>query len=390
MRGKIFFLAGLLIILCCDLPGLRAEQAPKEDLTKTWPSLAFPTAFDGLLAMEAALGVPSGPLGDVAISGSRPTAGDGVGMAIYSGLMVADHFAALEAKDLSAAKQSMDWGDGRVPAPKDGPLEKNPPQWSEAFTEGSFREAALPGGEVARVVASMASWFQSLRHLTRRIPAEADPRLVSLLRNPAWASRAASALEVLPVEWKEDPRVILLSQSLSKAGPLVTCKINESLPAENLAALRELADHTVSGLLATTPAGGLSLPPPTGLPEISGLAQKLAVRYRAKGYAVGPTGDAGSMAPGQSVRFQVPVTRGLDYVFLVVTDRPGADFDISVRDDEGGLIMDDRRPDRFAGVQFRSGYSGTATVIVSLGSREGAADWVFLAGRRPAASPAWP
>ena len=81
------------------------------------------------------------------------------------------------------------------------------------------------------------------------------------------------------------------------------------------------------------------------------------------------------------------MNKGLDYVFLVGTDLAARDVDIYVYDDVGGLILDDRRPGRLAGVQFRSSYNGTTKVYMHMASSIGLASWYVLVGRRGSIKP---
>ena len=84
-----------------------------------------------------------------------------------------------------------------------------------------------------------------------------------------------------------------------------------------------------------------------------------------------PTDHSGVCGGGTAIEFLIPVNKGLDYVFLVGTDLAARDVDIYVYDDVGGLILDDRRPGRLAGVQFRSSYNGTTKVYMHMASSIG-------------------
>ncbi len=108
----------------------------------------------------------------------------------------------------------------------------------------------------------------------------------------------------------------------------------------------------------------------------------MAVRWTQRGYAMSPTNYIGLGGSGYTVRFLVPVTRGIDYVFLVGVDNAVLDADIYVYDEVGNLILDDRRPDRRAGVRFRSSYTGTANVYVHLARANGLAAFAVMVGRR--------
>ncbi|WP_395752693.1 hypothetical protein [Prosthecobacter sp.] len=112
------------------------------------------------------------------------------------------------------------------------------------------------------------------------------------------------------------------------------------------------------------------------------VAYRMADPYMHKGFQMAPTDHSGMMTTGNSVRFLIPVVRGLDYVFLVGTDELARDVDIYVYDEVGQLILDDRRSSKIAGVQFRSSYNGTAVVYLHMARANGLASYTVLVGRR--------
>jgi len=116
--------------------------------------------------------------------------------------------------------------------------------------------------------------------------------------------------------------------------------------------------------------------------EAEDTSYRMAKKYVDKGFALAPTDHSGVTGAGSAIEFLIPVNKGLDYVFLVGTDRAARDVDIYVYDDVGGLILDDRRPGRLAGVQFRSSYNGTAKVYMHMSDAIGLASWYVLVGRR--------
>ncbi len=111
-------------------------------------------------------------------------------------------------------------------------------------------------------------------------------------------------------------------------------------------------------------------------------AYSMSVYYTARGYAMAPTNTNGVGASGTMIRFIVPVSKGLDYVFLAGIDAAVQDIDIYVYDEVGNLILDDRRPARRAGVKFRSAYNGTVQVYLHLKSAQGLGAYSVLVGRR--------
>lgn len=111
----------------------------------------------------------------------------------------------------------------------------------------------------------------------------------------------------------------------------------------------------------------------------------MSVHYTQRGYAMSPTNTSGVGGNGTIIRFIVPVSKGLDYVFLAGIDDAMRDIDIYVYDEVGGLILDDRRPTRRAGVKFRSAYNGTVQVYLHVRSADGLGAYTVLVGRRGSA-----
>lgn len=113
-------------------------------------------------------------------------------------------------------------------------------------------------------------------------------------------------------------------------------------------------------------------------------AYSMSVHYTQRGYAMAPTNTSGVGSSGTMIRFIVPVSKGLDYVFLAGIDTAVRDIDIYVYDEVGSLILDDRRPSRRAGVKFRSAYNGTVQVYLHIRSANGLGAYSVLVGRRGA------
>lgn len=119
--------------------------------------------------------------------------------------------------------------------------------------------------------------------------------------------------------------------------------------------------------------------------EAEDVAYRMAQRYIGKSFQMAPTDHAGLLGAGQAIRFLIPVTKGLDYVFLCGGDELALDIDIIVQDEVGNTLIDDRRNDPLAGVQFRAGYNGTAIVYLHMARADGLGAYCVLVGRRGAA-----
>jgi len=114
-------------------------------------------------------------------------------------------------------------------------------------------------------------------------------------------------------------------------------------------------------------------------------AYSMSVYYTQRGFAMAPTNTSGVGPSGTMIRFIVPVSKGLDYVFLAGIDQAVQDIDLYVYDEVGNLILDDRRPARRAGVRFRSAYNGTVQVYLHMRAAIGLGSYSVLVGRRGAA-----
>lgn len=124
--------------------------------------------------------------------------------------------------------------------------------------------------------------------------------------------------------------------------------------------------------------------------EAEDVAYRMAQTYIAKSFSMAPTDNSGVLGGGQAIRFLIPVTKGLDYVFLCAGDKSALDLDVYVYDEVGNLILDDRRALSNAGVQFRAGYNGTAVVYLHMARANGLASYYVLVGRRGVAKESAP
>ena len=129
---------------------------------------------------------------------------------------------------------------------------------------------------------------------------------------------------------------------------------------------------------------------------------EMAVHYTQAGFAMSPTNTSGVGTAGFVVKVMIPVTKGLDYLILVGGDRFAIDLDLYVYDEDGQLILDDRRPPRRSvrerlrrgrrgavepagdesGVKFRASYTGTVEAFVHIAQAQGLASYAVLVGRR--------
>jgi len=110
-------------------------------------------------------------------------------------------------------------------------------------------------------------------------------------------------------------------------------------------------------------------------------AYSMGVHYSQRGFSMLPSID-GVDGTGSKISFLVPVSKGIDYVFLAGRDTYIKDLDIYVYDESNGLILKDRRSSSRAGVRFRSSYTGTVKVILHVARANGLGAWSVIIGRR--------
>lgn len=110
-------------------------------------------------------------------------------------------------------------------------------------------------------------------------------------------------------------------------------------------------------------------------------AYSMGVYYAARGFNLLPAID-GVDGRGAKIEFLIPVTAGVDYIFLAGRDRFVQDLDIYVYDEAYALIKADRRSDSRAGVRFRAAYTGSAKVILHVARANGLGAWSVIIGRR--------
>jgi hypothetical protein len=110
-------------------------------------------------------------------------------------------------------------------------------------------------------------------------------------------------------------------------------------------------------------------------------AYSMGVYYSQRGFNMLPAID-GVDGRGAKIEFLIPVTQGIDYVFLAGRDKFIQDLDIYIYDEGNGLIIKDRRSDARAGTRFRASYTGRVKVILHVARANGLGGWSVIVGRR--------
>jgi hypothetical protein len=122
--------------------------------------------------------------------------------------------------------------------------------------------------------------------------------------------------------------------------------------------------------------------------EASDKAYTMAMKYSGMGFYMTPSKE-GHAGLGVTYEFEVPVNRGLDYVFIVAGDRFCEEVEIWIEAEEtGNTIVKDTRKVRngLAGVRWRSDYNGSVNVVVNFARVSSRCGWCALVGRRGTAS----
>lgn len=118
--------------------------------------------------------------------------------------------------------------------------------------------------------------------------------------------------------------------------------------------------------------------------EASDRAFAMAMKYSGMGYYIAPSRE-GHGGFGVTYEFEIPVNRGLDYVFLIAGDHYCEALETWIEAEETGntIVKDTRRADNgLSGVRWRSDYNGTANVVVHFARVSSRCGWSALVGRR--------
>jgi hypothetical protein len=126
------------------------------------------------------------------------------------------------------------------------------------------------------------------------------------------------------------------------------------------------------------------------------VAYRIAAKLRVRGFQLFP-GDNGDNSK-EVQTFEFPVTKGVDYAFLVASDVATTsqdvksrafnfNIDLYIEDEFGTQIVADQRPETDAFVQFTSQFNGTAKAKLVLSSDttsrgKGYRRFFFLMGQR--------
>jgi hypothetical protein len=113
-------------------------------------------------------------------------------------------------------------------------------------------------------------------------------------------------------------------------------------------------------------------------------AYQMGMKYSAMGYYLTPTHE-GFGGFGITYEFDLPVSRGLDYVFIAAGDYNCEALEIWIEAEQtGNTLAKDTRLIRngLAGVRWRSDYNGTVNVVVHFARVLGRCGWCGIVGRR--------
>ena len=122
--------------------------------------------------------------------------------------------------------------------------------------------------------------------------------------------------------------------------------------------------------------------------EAADKAYTMAMKYSGKGFYMTPSKE-GHAGLGMTIEFEVPVNRGLDYVFIVGGDRFCEGIEVWIEAEETGntLVKDTRKArNGMAGVRWRSDYNGSVNVVVNFARVTSRCGWCALVGRRGTAA----
>lgn len=119
------------------------------------------------------------------------------------------------------------------------------------------------------------------------------------------------------------------------------------------------------------------------IPEAADKAFEMAEKYAGMGYYMAPSKE-GKAGHGVTLEFEIPVNRGLDYVFILAGDKYARDVNLYIESENGNTIVKDTRPvtNGLAGVRWRSDYNGVVNVVIHFARATDRCGWAAVAGRR--------
>ncbi len=122
---------------------------------------------------------------------------------------------------------------------------------------------------------------------------------------------------------------------------------------------------------------------PAQIPEAADKAFTMAAKYSATGYYMTPNKEGWANA-GATLEFVIPVSVGLDYIFLLAGDKNCLDPDVWIESENGNVLVKDTRKfdNGLCGVRWRSDYSGTVNCVVNFARVKSRCGWAALVGRR--------
>jgi hypothetical protein len=119
------------------------------------------------------------------------------------------------------------------------------------------------------------------------------------------------------------------------------------------------------------------------IPEAADKAFTMAAKYSAMSYYMTPNKE-GWAGYGVTLEFVIPVSVGLDYIFILAGDSNCLDPDVWIETEQGNVLVKDTRrvENGLCGVRWRSDYSGTVNCVVHFHKVKTRCAWAALVGRR--------
>ena len=150
--------------------------------------------------------------------------------------------------------------------------------------------------------------------------------------------------------------------------------------------MKSFSSLSKSLALAICAGGLLSLVPRASadVAEAADRAYAMASKYSGMGYYMTPAKE-GHGGFGVTYEFEVPVNRGLDYVFIIAGDHYCENLEVWIEAEETGntLVKDTRKEGNgLGGVHWRSDYNGSVNVVVNFARVTSRCGWCALVGRR--------
>lgn len=248
-------------------------EAPKPEFDKAKAekaALPMPNPYDKLLAIEESVGagkIDWNALADsmaVDVEANQIEGKPDAAMAL--GVKIADGIVAIKAQNAEKLNRSADQLEalGKKLGATDDDLKRarqvrdlaNRGEWLMVFLELGFLQAdimqklATPENRDDRTLVIASGWLQGARYASALIGQNYTPELSNIMREPVLAGELNKQVAALGGDLAAAPKVQAVAKAVAEAYPIVNIPLDASIPKDDVAKLKSIADTAVGAITA--------------------------------------------------------------------------------------------------------------------------------------------